>query len=97
MNNGSVREKIESSDEEFVASAERDFKRRTQLLKDHFKKVLEVACPHHPYPVKHKLRDCTMMKIFMSLGTSTAAAELARNLGGRGTMLGEVKVVTIVG
>jgi hypothetical protein len=38
-----------------------------------------------------------MMKIFMSLGTSTAAAELARNLGGRGTMLGEVKVVTIVG
>jgi hypothetical protein len=96
-NDGSVGEKIESSDEEFMASAEHDFKRCTWPPKDHFEKVLEAACPHHPYPVKHKLRDCTMMKRFMSSGTPAAAAELARNLGGRGTALGEAKVTTIIG
>jgi hypothetical protein len=96
MSNGSVREKFEGSDEEFVASAERDFKQRTRPPKDHFEKVLEAACPHHPYPVKHKLRDCIMMKRFMSSGTPANGNELARDLGGKGTMLGEVKVATII-
>jgi hypothetical protein len=97
MNNSSIEEKIESSDEEFVASAKHDFKRRTRPPKDHFEMVLKAACPHHPYPVKHKLRDCTMMKRFMSSGTPAATAELARNLGGRGMALGEAKVMTIIG
>jgi hypothetical protein len=81
MNNSSIEEKIESSDEEFVASAKHDFKRRTQPPKDHFEMVLKAACPHHPYPVKHKLRDCTMMKRFMSSGTPGDDDELERNLG----------------
>jgi hypothetical protein len=86
-NNGSVGEKIERSDEEFVASTKRNFKRRTRPPKDHFEKVLEAAYPHYPYPVKHKLRDHIMMKRFMPSGTPATANELARNLGGRGTVL----------
>jgi hypothetical protein len=96
-NNGSTREKVEGSDEEFVASVERDFKRRTLPPKDHFKKVLEAACPHHPYPIKHKLRDYTMMKRFISSDMIADGDELARDLGGKGTALGEPKVATIVG
>jgi hypothetical protein len=52
-----------------VASTERNFKQRTRLPKDHIEKVLEGPCPHHLYPVKHRLRDYTMMKRFMSSGT----------------------------
>jgi hypothetical protein len=66
VSNGSAGEEIEDSDEEFVVMAERDFKRHTRPHKGHIEKVLEAACPHHPYYVKHKLRDCTMMKRLMS-------------------------------
>jgi hypothetical protein len=38
---------------------------------DHFEKLLEEACPNHAYPVKHKLRDCSMMKNVMALGSIT--------------------------
>jgi hypothetical protein len=70
-NNGNV--EVEDSNEECVVIAEHDFKRCTRPPKDHFEKILEAACPHHPYPVKHKLRDCTMMKKFMSSGAPLAA------------------------
>jgi hypothetical protein len=43
-----------------------DFKRLTWYLKDHFEKLLKVACLNHSYPIKHKLKDYTMMKIFMT-------------------------------
>jgi hypothetical protein len=75
-----------------VASAEHYFKRRTRPPKDHFEKVHEAACPHHPYPIKHKLRDCTMMKRFMFSNKPADGDELARDLGGKGTGLGEAKV-----
>jgi hypothetical protein len=58
--------KIENSNKVFVVVAKHDFKRCTRPPKDHFEKILKAACPHHLYPVKHKLRDCTMMKRFMS-------------------------------
>jgi hypothetical protein len=97
MNNSSVMEKVESSNKEFVASAGRNFKLCTQPPKDHFKKVLEAACSHHPYPVRHKLRDCTVMKRFMSSDTSADGNELARDLWAKGTTLRDAKVATIVG
>jgi hypothetical protein len=50
-------EEADSSGEGFIAVAEPP--------KDHFEK-LEATCPHHPYPIKHKLKDCTMMKKFMT-------------------------------
>jgi hypothetical protein len=29
---------------------------------NHFKKLLKGTCPNHAYPIKHKLKECTMMK-----------------------------------
>jgi hypothetical protein len=33
---------------------------------DHFKRLLEDACPNHAYPVRHKFKDNRMMQIFMT-------------------------------
>jgi hypothetical protein len=82
---------IENSDEEFMAAAEREFKRCTRPPKDHFEKILEATYPHHPYPVKHKHRNCTMMRRFMSsAGTSLGSDELVGDPRGRGMVLEEV-------
>jgi hypothetical protein len=54
--------------EGFVVTAERDFKRQAQPLKDNFQKLLEMSCLQNPYPIKHKLRDRTMMKKLMTSG-----------------------------
>jgi hypothetical protein len=62
-------EEADNSGEEFVAAAERNFKQQTGLPKDHFEKLLEVTCPPDPYPIKHKLKDCTMIKKFKTLRT----------------------------
>jgi hypothetical protein len=79
---------IENSDEEFMAAAEREFKRCTRPPKDHFEKILEATYPHHPYPVKHKHRNCTMMRRFMSsAGTSLGSDELVGDPRGRGMVL----------
>jgi hypothetical protein len=55
-------EKAGTSSEEHVTTTERDFKRQVRQLKDHFEKLLEVTCLNHSYPVKHKLKDYTMLK-----------------------------------
>jgi hypothetical protein len=39
--------------------------------KDHFKRLLEEACPKHAYPDRHKLKDDAMMRSFMTLGSLT--------------------------
>jgi hypothetical protein len=43
---------------------------------DHFEKLLEETCPNHSYPVKHKLRDCSMMKSFMTSGSLSRGMEV---------------------
>jgi hypothetical protein len=43
---------------------------------DHFKWLLEEAYPNHIYPIKHKLKDCGMMRIFMTSGSLTWGEEL---------------------
>jgi hypothetical protein len=42
----------------------------------HFKRLFEEACPNHAYPIKHKLKDCDMMRSFMTLGSLTWGTEL---------------------
>jgi hypothetical protein len=37
---------------------------------------LEEACPNHAYPIQHKLKDCGMMRSFLTLGSLTWGAEL---------------------
>jgi hypothetical protein len=84
-------EGVKDSDEECVATTECDFKRCTRPPKDHFEKILEAVCPHHPYPVKHKLRYYTMTLKFMSSGVPLGGDEVARDSGGRGMVLGRWK------
>jgi hypothetical protein len=43
---------------------------------NHFKRLLEEACPNHTYPIKHKLKDCGMMRSFMTLRSLTWCAKL---------------------
>jgi hypothetical protein len=44
---------------------------QVQPLTDHFERLLEEACPNYIYLIKHKLRDCDMMKNFMVSGSLT--------------------------
>jgi hypothetical protein len=38
---------------------------------DHFKRLLEEACPNHAYPIMHKLKDCGVMQSFITSGSLT--------------------------
>jgi hypothetical protein len=38
---------------------------------NHFERLLKETCPNHTYPIKHKLRECGMMKNFIALGSLT--------------------------
>jgi hypothetical protein len=62
--------------------------------KNHFKKLLEVTCLHHSYPVKHKLKDCTLMKKFMTSGAFSKDRKPRGDLGGKSAapILGEAEV-----
>jgi hypothetical protein len=53
-----------------VVTATQSNKRQVQPLTDHFKRLLEEAYPNHAYPVRHKLKDCDMMKNFLITGSS---------------------------
>jgi hypothetical protein len=61
----------DNSDEELIATAERDFKRRDRQPANHFEKLLEVTCSNPAYPVRHKLKECAMMKNYMTTGAFT--------------------------
>jgi hypothetical protein len=36
-------------------------RRLTRTPSDHFKRLLDEACPNHAYPIRHKLKECGMM------------------------------------
>jgi hypothetical protein len=56
-----------------------------RVATDHFKRLVEEACPNHWYPVRHKLKDYVMMRSFMTSGSLTWGAELDEDLGGSDT------------
>ena len=37
---------------------------------NHFEKLLEGPCPNHAFPVKHLLKDCGLMRWFLSGGSN---------------------------
>jgi hypothetical protein len=51
-----------------VMTAVHNDKHQARSPTDHLKRLLEEACPNHAYPVRHKLKDCEMMKSFMISG-----------------------------
>jgi hypothetical protein len=58
-----------NSDEEHIPVVERDFKCQARQPVDHFEKLLEATCPNHTCHVRHKLKECTMMKNYMTSRT----------------------------
>jgi hypothetical protein len=52
-----------------TATAAHSDKRTVMPPMDHFKRLLEEACPNHAYPIKHKLKDYGMMRSFMTSGS----------------------------
>jgi hypothetical protein len=43
---------------------------------DHFKRLLEEVCPNHAYPIRHKLKDCVIMRSFMTSRSLTWGTRL---------------------
>jgi hypothetical protein len=81
--NGGSDEGVDDFSEEYVVAVERNFKWQTRLPKDHFKILLEATCPHNSYPIKHKLKDCTLMKMFMMSGAFSKDRKPEEDLGGK--------------
>jgi hypothetical protein len=46
-------------------------------------RLLKEAYPNHVYPIKHKLKDCNMMKTFMTSRSLTWDKELEEDPSGR--------------
>jgi hypothetical protein len=67
-----------------VATVARSGKQQAWLLPDHFKWLLDEAFPNHAYPIKHKLKDCGVMKNFMTLGLLTWDKEPEEDPSGSG-------------
>lgn len=55
-----------SDDPEHVAAADRDAKRPARPPTDYFEKMLEAPCKNHAFPVRHKLKECDLMKRFVA-------------------------------
>jgi hypothetical protein len=43
---------------------------------DHPEKLLEETCPNHAYLIKHKIKNCGMMKNFMASGSLALGMEV---------------------
>jgi hypothetical protein len=69
-----------------ISTAARSDKCLAMPPTNHFKRLLEEAYPNHAYPVRHKLKDCDMMRSFMTSGTLTWGAELDEGPNGSDTM-----------
>jgi hypothetical protein len=41
-------------------------KRQERPSTYHLKRLLDEACPNHTHPIRHKLKDCGMMRSFMT-------------------------------
>jgi hypothetical protein len=74
------------SDEELMATAERDFECLARSPTDHFEKLLKVTCPNHMFPVKHKLKECSMRKNYMAMGSLARAEKPEGDSGGKAVL-----------
>jgi hypothetical protein len=91
--------KADDSSKEYVTAIKHDFKHKVWQQKDHFKKLHKATRPNHSYPVKHKLKDYTVMKNFMTSADLLKRRKLEGDPGGKDTapIPEEVEVMTIFG
>jgi hypothetical protein len=94
---GNNNKDADDTDEELVAATERDFKRQARQPADHFKNLLEATCPNHTYPIKNKLKECTTMKNYMTMGTFAKSKKPEGDSAGKATArFPEEKVVVTI-
>jgi hypothetical protein len=67
--NGGISKQVGSSCVVCAMAATGSSKHQAWSPMDHIEKILEDTCSNHTYPIKHKLKDCSMMKSFMTLGS----------------------------
>jgi hypothetical protein len=58
-----------------ISTTTQSSRRLVRMPTEYFKRLLEEACPNHAYPIRHKLKDCGMMQIFMTLESLTWGAK----------------------
>jgi hypothetical protein len=78
--------KVDDIDMKCITTAVRNCKRQARPSIDHFERLLEEACPNREYPVKHKHKDCDMIKNFMTLGSLTRDKEPEEDPDGSNAM-----------
>jgi hypothetical protein len=66
----------DDADEELIAATEHDFKRQPQQPTNQFEKLVKATYPNHTYPIRHKLKECTMMKNYMTTKTFSRVRKL---------------------
>jgi hypothetical protein len=54
-----------------VSTTTHNDKRQARPPMDHFKGLLEEACPNHAFHIRYKLKDYNMMRSFMISGSLT--------------------------
>jgi hypothetical protein len=74
--------KVDGSNMESIATVARSGKCLAWPLTYHFERLLEGGCPNHAYSIKHKLKDCGMMKNFMTSESLTRDNEPEEDPGG---------------
>jgi hypothetical protein len=67
---------VGGSDAMHILTAAHYDKRPVRPPTDHFKRLLEEACPNHAYFIGHRLKDCGMMRSFITPGSHTWGVEL---------------------
>jgi hypothetical protein len=68
-----------------IMTAECNDKHQVRPPTYHSKRLLKEACRNHAYPIRHKLKDCGMMRSFMTSGSLTWGAELDKGPDGSDT------------
>jgi hypothetical protein len=76
---------VDGSDEEHVAAVERDFKCQARHPTVYFETLLEATCPNYVYPIKHMLKECTMMKNYMTSGALAKGKKPEEDTRGKAT------------
>jgi hypothetical protein len=74
------------SDMECVMTVAHSNKRQAWPPTNHFKRLPKEACPNHMYPIRHKLKECDIMKSFIIPGSLTWGAALDDDPGGSNKM-----------
>jgi hypothetical protein len=80
---GDNEQEADDSNEDLIAIVTCDFKRHACQPADHFVKLLEVTCPNHVYSIRHKLKECSMMKNYMTKGTFAKGKKSEGDLAGK--------------